>query len=62
MKVFRNLLAMMLALSLLCVPVLAAEGFNAGLTVDRSKGGAISVTVADSTRFSPAKALAAGLW
>ena len=48
MKVFRNLLAMMLALSLLCVPVLAAEGFNAGLTVDRSKGGTISVTVADS--------------
>ena len=48
MRVFRNLLALMLALSLLCVPVLAAEGFNAGLTVDRTETGKIFVTVAGS--------------
>jgi len=49
MKFMRNLLALVLALSLLCVPVLAAEGFNAGLTVDRTETGKISVTVAEST-------------
>ena len=55
MKLIRNLLAALLALTLLCSTAFASSGFNAGLEVDRSEEGKISVTVEDSSVLADKK-------
>lgn len=49
MKLIRNLLATIFLVAILCTVSFASSGFNAGLTVDRSASGVISVTVEDSS-------------